>query len=49
MFNLMSDFSHSLALQPTAASFQVTAVVGDSLLPGFVGAQFPAAVAELGR
>jgi len=37
------------ALQATAAAPSVFNGVGNSLLPGFVGAAFPAAVPELGR
>ena len=39
--------SPNKSLQATAAALSVLDGVGDSLLPGFVGAQFPAAVPEL--
>jgi len=47
MFKIMSRFSHSLALQATGAAASVLNGVGDSLLPDFVAAQFPAPVPEL--
>jgi len=44
----MKDWSNK-SLQETAATPSVLDGVGDPLLPGFVGAQLPAAVPEFCR
>lgn len=42
-------FGLTMALQATGAARSDSDGVGDSLLPGFVAASFPAPVPELGR
>jgi len=43
------EFSHRLSLQATGAAPLVLDGEGDSLLPGFVVASFPAPVPEIWR